>query len=202
MPPLGGESPGGDGSRPRVHDFAASPQGLRLDTSSGTPVDEARLRSPNVDGTSVISPSRASIDSTLLRRRPTRSKTIRHYHEPTRKEWEEPGAEPGIDTTEQSDVHYSLWAHCDITIVDFSDERVECHEFDNSTLEEFLQQPKEDWVDCRWINVNGLSWDVIKMLGNHKKLHPLAIEDLMNTRGRTKADWYADQAFSECSLSK
>jgi Mg2+ and Co2+ transporter CorA len=50
-------------------------------------------------------------------------------------------------------------------------------------------------VVCRWINVNALSWDVIRMLGNHKSLHRLAIEDLMSDRGRTKIDWYSDQAF-------
>jgi len=200
MPMPSSEDVGADGSRPRIQDFAASPHGLRLDTSNSPP-DEARLQSPQFDGSSIVSPSRVSIDSTL-RRRPTRSKTIRHYHEPTRKEWEEPGAEPGIDTTKQSDAHYNLYAHCDITVVDFSDENVECHELDNSSLEDFLQEPKPDWVACRWINVNGLSWDVIKMLGNHKNLHRLAIEDLMNTRGRTKADWYSDQAFSESLLLK
>ena len=82
--------------------------------------------------------------------------------------------------------------------MDFSDERVEYHHLDNGNIEEFLQQNKEDWVACRWINVNGLSWDVIRTLGNHKNLHRLAIEDLMNTKGRTKADWYSDQAFCKC----
>jgi Mg2+ and Co2+ transporter CorA len=86
--------------------------------------------------------------------------------------------------------------------VDFSPERVEYHHLDNGNLEEFLEQDKEDWVACRWINVDGLSWDVIRTLGNHKNLHRLAIEDLMNTKGRTKADWYSDQAFLLLTLSK
>lgn len=71
------------------------------------------------------------------------------------------------------------------------------HQLNNGTLEGFLNVPKEDWVVCRWINVNGLSWDVIRLLGNYKRLHRLAIEDLMNTRGRTKVDWYSDQSFSK-----
>jgi hypothetical protein len=188
-----------DAADPRVHDFAASSgqESLRLNTSNPAP-DGAHLQSPQFDGSSVISPSRVSIDSTLLRRRPTRSKTIRHFHSPTRKEWEEPGAEPGIDAANDSETLFSLHAHCDITVVDFSDERTECHELDNDTLDEFLQEEKEDWVACRWINVNGLSWDVIKALGTYKGLHPLATEDLMNTRGRTKVDWYSDQAYSAC----
>lgn len=84
---------------------------------------------------------------------------------------------------------------CDITVVDFSDDRCEHYELGNADLDDFLAIPQEAWVQCRWISVNGLSWDVIKALGKHKKLHRLAIEDLMNTRSRTKADWYAGQAY-------
>jgi hypothetical protein len=148
----------------------------------------------------VLSPDRASIDSATLRRRITRSHTVKKYDEyksPTRPHWEEPGAEPGVDTQndEESAKYHHLKVLCQITVVDFSDERVECHELDNDTLEDFLRLPKEEWVSCRWINVNGLSWDVIRMLGNHKQLHRLAIEDLMSDKGRTKVDWYSDQAF-------
>ena len=46
------------------------------------------------------------------------------------------------------------------------------------------------WVKCKWINVNGLSWDVIQAIAKYKKLHRLALEDLVNTKNRTKADWY------------
>lgn len=173
---------------------------LRIETEShaharsrGRSIGSMTATGAQVDGNSLLSPSRASIDT--LRRRPTRSNTVRHYHSPTRLKWEEPGAEPGIDTKKENESHYSLKQHCEITVVDFSDERVEYHTLDNDDLEEFLKQPKEAWVQCRWINVNGLSWDVIRALGNHKGLHRLAIEDLMNTRGRTKVDWYSDQAF-------
>jgi hypothetical protein len=154
-------------------------------------------------GDRVLSPDRASIDTATLRRRITRSHTVKKYDEyksPTRAHWEEPGAEPGVDTQNDGDAakYHHLHTLCQITVVDFSDERVECHELDNDSLEAFLSLPKEDWVASRWINVNGLSWDVIRMLGNHKQLHRLAIEDLMSDRGRTKVDWYSDQAFCMC----
>ena len=55
---------------------------------------------------------------------------------------------------------------------------------------------------CRWISVNGLSWDVIRLLGNQKNLHRLAIEDLTNTKNRTKADWYADHTYLVLPLQK
>lgn len=44
--------------------------------------------------------------------------------------------------------------------------------------------------------------DIIKILGQRKGLHRLAIEDLLNTRSRTKADWYADHAFMVLTLQK
>ena len=43
--------------------------------------------------------------------------------------------------------------------------------------------------------VNGLSWDVVRLLGEKQKLHSLAIEDLLHTRNRTKADWYPEHVF-------
>ncbi|KAF2259267.1 hypothetical protein CC78DRAFT_537202 [Lojkania enalia] len=210
-------------NEPKVHDFAPQSPGsaaapprvgfgteaLRIDTQ----MQQARGRSPSsatataatLDGNSLLSPSRLSVDSTL-RRRPTRSNTIRQYHQeyssPTRPQWEEAGAEPGIDTKNEDETRYSLQQPCDVTVVDFSEDQVHCTELDNDNLEEFLQQNRDSWVACRWINVNGLSWDVIRALGNHKGLHRLAIEDLMNTGGRTKADWYSDQAFVLLTLSK
>jgi hypothetical protein len=204
----------------RVQDFAApasptSPHGQTTSDTGTAPahlaidtqLDGQRSRGRSATSTTataaapedLLSPDRASIDTTL-RRRITRSHTVKKYEEyrsPTRPHWEEPGAEPGVDTQNDDDAakYHHLHALCQITIVDFSDERVECHELDNDSLEAFLSQPKEEWVSCRWINVNGLSWDVIRILGNHKQLHRLAIEDLMSDRGRTKVDWYSDQAF-------
>ncbi|KAF2809145.1 uncharacterized protein BDZ99DRAFT_463952 [Mytilinidion resinicola] len=138
-----------------------------------------------------------------MKRRMTRSNTVRNYHSPTRPTWDEPGAEPGVDTAQEAQPHFELLQqHCDITIVDFSDEKITQSRLDNDDLAVFLDMPKGDWAQCRWINVNGLSWDVIRMLGNNKNLHRLAIEDLMNTRGRTKADWYSDQAFMLLTLQK
>jgi Mg2+ and Co2+ transporter CorA len=189
---------------------SAAPPHLNIDTQ----LNEQRSRGRSATATTataaqpnpeeLLSPDRFSVDSTL-RRRITRSHTVKHYQSPTRQyHHQEPGAEPGVDTKNETDAanYHHLYAQCQITVVDFSDDRVECHELDNDTLEDFLNYPKEDWVACRWINVNGLSWDVIRTLGNHKQLHRLAIEDLMSTQSRTKVDWYSDQAFLLLTLSK
>lgn len=159
----------------------------------------ATAAQPNIE--EVISPtySRSSIDTTL-RRRITRSNTVRHYQSPTRATWEEPGAEPGVDVKDEEAAARFAHLHqqCDITVVDFSAERIQTYELDNDTLQEFVKKPKDDWVECRWVNVNGLDFDVISELTTHKQLHRLAIEDLMTGREqRTKVDWYSDQAFSE-----
>lgn len=65
-----------------------------------------------------------------------------------------------------------------------------------------MKVPRPNWAACRWININGLSWDVIKLLGNDKHLHRLAIEDLLNPRNRTKADWYSDHTYIVLPLQK
>jgi Mg2+ and Co2+ transporter CorA len=127
----------------------------------------------------------------------------------------EPGQEPGIDTSDPappyshgnttgggSSSHEQVNQPCEITVVDYSQDQIEISDLDNGNLEEFLNRPKEDWPIVRWINVNGLSWDVIRLLGNYKNLHSLAIEDLMNTRNRTKADWYEDHTFMVLSLQR
>ena len=194
----------------RIQDFGAAPEsppaaGHAAHLSVDTQLDGQQTRGRSITSTTataaapsfeqVLSPDRASIDT--LRRRITRSHTVKQYRSPSRPNWSEPGAEPGVDIKD-AEKYNRLHAHCQITVVDFSDERVECYELDNDSLGEFLNAPKEDWVACRWINVNGLSWDVIRMLGTHKQLHRLAIEDLMSEKGRTKVDWYSDQAFCEC----
>jgi Mg2+ and Co2+ transporter CorA len=116
-----------------------------------------------------------------------------------------PGTEPGVDTSRADGGHSAMvkpHAECQITVVDFSMDKLNVEELDNNGLIEFLKIPQPDWVQCRWINVNGLSWDVIKAIGQHKKLHRLAVEDLMNTRSRAKADWYQNHAFIVLTLQK
>lgn len=142
-----------------------------------------------------------------LFRRPMRSNTAKTYRPHQRGQDWRPGQEPGIDTSAPHGGHpqstaAELHEQCDITVVDFSQEDMRMQCLDNRTLAPFLDIPRPDWVECRWISVNGLSWDVIKLLGNYKNLHRLAIEDLMNSRNRTKADWYSDHTYIVLPLQK
>ncbi|KAI1268406.1 hypothetical protein F5Y18DRAFT_228313 [Xylariaceae sp. FL1019] len=137
-----------------------------------------------------------------LRRRSTRANTFRTIEELDEFEYERgngrAGAEPGLDPTKLDggqDTVPTLHAECQVTIVDFSHDHLQVHAFDNNQLIDFVLRPQPSWVKCRWINVNGISWDVIQALGKYKDLHRLAIEDVMNPRNRTKADWYAGHTF-------
>ncbi|KAI0128571.1 hypothetical protein BJ170DRAFT_334861 [Xylariales sp. AK1849] len=141
-----------------------------------------------------------------IRRRGTRSNTFKTVQEFDGFEdpgWR-PGAEPGVDTSKPDGGHaaHTLHAECQITVVDFSQEDFDIHELNNAELVAFLQVPQPGWAKCRWINVNGLSWDVIQALGNYKNLHGLAVEDVMNNGNRTKVDWYQNHAFVVLTCQK
>jgi Mg2+ and Co2+ transporter CorA len=179
---------------------------------------EAQNPRPHLTGNDPNSPSSPVIKSTgtrvssfdTIKRRPTRSNTARTYrgeHFGRDAGWQ-PGQEPGVDTsaplppyggpTQEPELHTKT----DITVVDYSQDEMRMYHLDNESLGGFLEREKDPWVVCRWINVNGLSWDVIRLLGNYRGLHRLAIEDLMNTRNRTKADWYADHTYIVLPLQK
>lgn len=124
-----------------------------------------------------------------------------------------PGQEPGFDTADPAPPYSKiaggdprhpeqLRQKCGITVVDYSTDYIDTTDLDNDNLEEFLNKPQPEWVQVRWINCDGLSWDVIRLLGNYKGLHRLAIEDMMQTRNRTKADWYRDHTYMVLPLQK
>ncbi|EME86841.1 uncharacterized protein MYCFIDRAFT_96983, partial [Pseudocercospora fijiensis CIRAD86] len=145
---------------------------------------------------------------TLRHRKPSRSNTVTTYHEPEihdASSWQ-PGAEPGVDTSAEDDKippHLTkLKTACDINVIDFSDQNIHQSRCTNADLEAILNIPRTEQLPCRWISVNGLSWDVIRLLGNKYNLHRLAIEDLIHTKTRTKVDWYAEQAYIVLTLQK
>lgn len=186
-----------------------------IDIEAGRASPSSQISPTQREGSTVDSfvPVARVNTSETAKRRTRRSNTARSYHpegfaqDPS---WQ-PGTEPGIDPTKPLPAYSSEWSsnlpadlqrQCEITIVDFSQNEMRQYELDNETLGPFLARERESWVQCRWINVNGLSWDVIQMLGNHKGLHRLAIEDLVHTTNRTKADWYSDHAFVVLTLQK
>ncbi|KAK6949943.1 hypothetical protein Daesc_008266 [Daldinia eschscholtzii] len=174
----------------------------RAGTRRNSHVKLSTPRQSSDNGPPPVSPASA------FRRRMTRSNTfltVEEFEEFESQPGWKPGAEPGVDPSKPDggqETVPTLHAECQITVVDFSQDNLEIHELNNHQLIEFVQKPQPSWVKCRWINVNGLSWDVIQALGQYKDLHRLAIEDIMNTRNRTKADWYTNHAFIVLTCQK
>ncbi|KAK3840254.1 MAG: hypothetical protein JOS17DRAFT_678477, partial [Linnemannia elongata] len=70
----------------------------------------------------------------------------------------------------------------------------------NDKFLEWLSQPRSDWSVVRWININGMSWDVIKAIAIEYDVHHLAVEDLLHVPQRTKVDIYPKQTYMSCTL--
>lgn len=204
----GDPTPTTAGPSPHVH------YALKVDTNAGRSSVGSRQRAntPTARGpyTRALSRSDTAAATPIVRRLTGRIgtfKTLDEFDEfgGERPGWR-PGSEPGADWKKPDGGHASmptLQAKCDITIVDFSEEQISVTgQITNEELEAHLRQPQPKWSKCRWINVNGLSWDVIKALGGHKNLHKLALEDIMNTRNRTKAEWFPNHAFIVLTLQK
>lgn len=61
-------------------------------------------------------------------------------------------------------VHESLNDTVDITCIDFSaNEVVALEGISNDGVAQFLAAPRPSWSRVRWINVDGMSWDVIQV---------------------------------------
>ena len=79
-----------------------------------------------------------------------------------------------------------------ITLVDYNAAGVE--EKTGISLDECESYIKRDSVT--WINISGVhNPDIIRQIGNIFNLHPLLLEDVLNTAGRPKLDDYEDYLF-------
>lgn len=161
---------------PQNHHLDLEAQPTHLHTASTFPAKSTSV--PDIDNST--------------KRRSRRTATAESYR-PQRwgQKWQ-PGQEPGIPAAALRGPK----TECDITVVDFSQDDIHIRHLDNDSLKSSLEIPREDWVVCRWINVNGISGDVIQLLASYKNFHRLAIEDMLNNHNRTKADWYADHTYS------
>lgn len=77
------------------------------------------------------------------------------------------GAEPGIDPR-RSNAFLSyghIHQHCTIQIVDYSSVRSSARQMHNKEFVEVMAdaqtKPRDPWIKVRWINIGGLSWDVM-----------------------------------------
>jgi len=86
-----------------------------------------------------------------------------------------------------------------VTVIDYSPEQVEMHGV--LDFEAFLAAHRPDWTTVRWINIDGLSnLKAVEALAKKYDLHPLAVEDLLNTTTRPKADAYGGDSSAAARL--
>ncbi|KAI0042586.1 hypothetical protein FA95DRAFT_1610078 [Auriscalpium vulgare] len=113
------------------------------------------------------------------------------------------GAEPGVDPRRQNADHQygHIRQKCTIEVVDYSPLRSRFSKMTNAEFVRFLQNDeasaRDPWVRVRYINVGGISWDVISALALKYDMHPLALEDVLHQRGhaRSKSDYYQQHLF-------
>jgi hypothetical protein len=80
------------------------------------------------------------------------------------------GAEPGVDPRRHSAfaTFGNIRQKCIIDIIDYSSLRCSTGRMTNGEFIEFLRNRKasapEPWAKVRWINIGGISWDVISAL--------------------------------------
>jgi magnesium transporter len=105
----------------------------------------------------------------------------------------QPGAPPGIEPAHLKDRPKPA-EPVRITCIDYAPQQVQTHQIQPAELDPFLQATRPDWCEVRWINVDGLGdSQVINTLARWYRLHPLAVEDLLNIPQRPKAEPYGGE---------
>ncbi|KAJ7485492.1 magnesium transporter [Mycena latifolia] len=110
----------------------------------------------------------------------------------------EPGLDPRRLTAEARFV--GIKQDCIIEFTDYSATRYSSSRMTNREFIHLVNDPiaseRKSWVKVRWVNVGGMSWDVIKALSIKYDLHPLALEEMFYGQGlRSKADYYSQHLF-------
>ncbi|KAI5300967.1 hypothetical protein KEM55_003618 [Ascosphaera atra] len=189
----------------------AAPQ-TTTDTRATTSTSEfpALERGPDTSRSSGAQSAISRVSDDTVRRRMHRLQSVHHKYRPpgAARNWH-PGTEPGLDPHIPADgieaatlIEPSQLQHSEITVVDFSRDDMQMYNLDNQNLGAFLAVPRSPKVACRWINVNGLSWDVVSLLARHKNIHRLAVEDLIASDSRTKVNWFSDHTHVQLKMQK
>jgi magnesium transporter len=124
-------------------------------------------------------PPPSSRRSRLVERRKTGRASVQFANEPA------PGAPPGTLVMDESDPPK-------IYMMDYCEKRVV--ERWIGSVEECVQYLEDDLPSITWIDVQGIGHKpTFERLGEIFKIHPLALEDVVNVPQRPKSDVYQDQ---------
>ncbi|KAI8980569.1 hypothetical protein BD414DRAFT_492607 [Trametes punicea] len=190
--------------RPTVDtaDVYSSPAVIQTSQSSARPLREWPVTSPAA-GTPHSGAQRLAFMTPTERFRATVRKVMAMRRTSSMMAHRGVGAEPGVDPRRAS--AFLSYGHirqqCLIEVNDYSTMRTSFGRMTNAEFVQLLADPsasrREPWVRVRWINVGGISWDVISALALKYDMHPLALEDVLHQRGnaRSKADYYPQHLF-------
>ncbi|EGG10500.1 uncharacterized protein MELLADRAFT_76846 [Melampsora larici-populina 98AG31] len=125
-----------------------------------------------------------------------------------RYQWNSIGSmEPGVNANQpQPQLSHLLKTSVSVDLVDYSEDQVNFLKFrpdcqqELDRLKHSLHRSRPSWSRVRWINVNGLNWDVIKLLALQYQLHPLAVEDCVHTSARSKSEYYKHHLFVHAAV--
>ncbi|KAJ7273360.1 hypothetical protein C8J57DRAFT_1317642 [Mycena rebaudengoi] len=148
----------------------------------------------------------SSVHSTRLDEKPSfrGSKPGRPFSSTLRRRNTGIGSEPGVDPRSDNvdEQHRYFSQQCAIQVADFSSEQVALETMSNAEFVKLMQESKppieaEGQHPLRWINIGGISWDVISAMALRYDLHSLALEDILHEQGhnQSKADYYQQHLF-------
>jgi len=77
-----------------------------------------------------------------------------------------PGSEPGLDPRRATvnAIYSNVHELCEIEVVDYSASNVEFNQYDNKGFVQLMRRQRPSWAKVRWINIAGVSWDVLSSL--------------------------------------
>jgi magnesium transporter len=127
------------------------------------------------------------------RRRSKRTVPRPAFRVPRLRKKSKPGAKAGIELSDLARMPSEPGLHADVSVtcIDYGPQHAQVQEVKD--LPTFLSLHRPEWSAVRWINVDGLGdMTVIRGFAEKYRLHPLAVEDILNVTHRPKVEAYED----------
>jgi magnesium transporter len=114
---------------------------------------------------------------------------------------QKPGAVAGIELSELAKLPSVEGPHDGVIVSCIDYGPGYAHVFEAQDFQGFLSAHRPESATVRWINVDGLTdMTVVKGLAEKYNLHPLAVEDLLNTTHRPKVEPYQEEGRLQARL--
>jgi len=135
------------------------------------------------------------------RRRSKRAGPRPRFRVPRLRKRKKPGAVAGIELSELARLPAAEGATGAVTVTCIDYGPGQAHVLEVTDFGVFLAGHRPDWATVRWINVDGLGdLSVVRGLAEKYRLHPLAIEDVLNVTHRPKVEAYEEKGAYQARL--